>query len=271
MSNEKYCQNCGAKNQQYAAICAACGNSFIPSAEEPISVPPPSPPFKEPLDEEPLYDAPLEPSPHFKKRYILYAVLAVLSLLVVVGAISGAFQNVNTLIATPSIETPSIETPSIAATPTPTVSTSVSATVTASVSATATPSVTVTPSPVSSLPDYASTLNTVGVGSGLTTASPFEKAAINGKTAYTGTLVKNSQTYNTQVYPVGSYSEALTFKDQLIRAYQSQGYSTYNPGNVGDTGLNIWYGLSGNALVSVTAMPTSQIDTPVVLVMRPTM
>ncbi len=54
MSNEKYCQNCGAKNQPYAAVCADCGNSFLPASEESLPVPPPPPPLEEPLDEEPL-------------------------------------------------------------------------------------------------------------------------------------------------------------------------------------------------------------------------
>ena len=265
MSNEKYCQNCGAKNQPYAAVCIDCGNSFIPSSEAPQSVPPPTP-LEEPSDEEPLSDAPLEPSPRFKKRYILYAVLAVLSLFVIVGAISASFQTANR-----SIATPSIEESAIVATPSRTVSTSAAATVTASVSATATPSVSATPTPAqSSLPDYASRLNTVGLGAGLTTASPFQKVTINGKTAYTGTLIKNGQTYNAQVYPMSSYSEALALKDQMISSYQSQGYATYNPGNVGDTSLNIWYGLSGNTLVSISAMPTSQIDVPLILVMTTT-
>jgi len=270
MSNEKYCQNCGAKNQPFAAVCSDCGNSFIPSSEAPQSVPPPPPPLEEPLEEplheEPLYDAPLEPSRGFKKRYILYAALAVLSLFVIVGAISASFQTANR-----SEATPSIEASAIIATPAPTMSTSATSTVTASVSATTAPRVSATPSPAqSSLPDYASRLNTVGLGAGLTTVSPFQKVTINGQTAYTGTLVKNGQTYNAQVYPMSSYSEALAFKNQLISSYQAQGYVTYNPGNVGDTSLNTWYGLSGNTLVSVTAMPTSQIDTPLVLVMTPT-
>jgi hypothetical protein len=257
MSNEKYCQNCGAKNQPYAAFCVDCGNSFITPPETPPAVPPPQTPSEEPVDEEPLYDVPLEPFPRFKKRYILYAVLAVLSLFVIVSAISASFQTVNT------IATPSAEASSIGVTPAPTVS--------PSVTATATPSVSASPSPAqSSVPDYASRLNTVGLGAGLATASPFEKVTINGKTAYAGTLVKNGQTYVTQVYPVSSYSEAQTFKDQLTSSYQSQGYTTYKPGNVGDTSLNIWYGLSGNTLVSVTAMPISQIDTPLVLVMTST-
>jgi hypothetical protein len=252
MSNEKYCQNCGAKNQPFAAVCSDCGNSFIPSSEAPQSVPPPPPPLEEPLVDEPLYeeeayDGPLEPSRGFKKRYLLYAVLAVLSLLVIVGAISASFQAANR-----SVATPSIEASAIIATPTPTVSTSAT-------------------SPAQpSLPDYASRLNTVGIGVGLTTVSPFQKVTINGKTAYTGTLVKNGQTYTTQVYPTSSYSEALAFKNQLISSRQSQGYVTYNPGNVGDASLNTWYGLSGNTVVSITAMPTSQIDTPLVLVMTPT-
>lgn len=258
MSNEKICENCGAKNQPYAALCVDCGNSFIPSSETTQATPPPPPPLEESLDSEPPYEAPLETAPRFKKRYLIYALLAVLSLFIVVGAISASLQTANK-----SIATPSIESSPISITPSPTAS--------PSVTATATTNTTVSPSTAqSSLPDYTSRLNTVSLGAGLSTASPFEKVTINGRTAYTGTLVKNGQTYNTQVYPTSNYSEALILKDQLVRSYQSQGYATYNPGNTGDANLNIWYGLSGNTLVSVTAMPNSQIDTPLVLVMTPT-
>jgi len=266
MSNEKQCPNCGATNQPYAAFCVDCGNSFIPPPETPPSVSPP-PPSKEPLDqpldeepldEEPFYDAPLEPSPRFKKRYFLYAVLAVLALFAVVGVIYGSIYTANT-----SIATPSIEASNVGVTSAPTAPPSVTTNATTSLA-------TSTSSAQSSLPDFANRLNTVGLGAGLTVASPFEKVTINGKTAYAGSLVKNGQIYKTQVYPMNSYSEALALKGQLISAYQSQGYTTYNPGNIGDISLNIWYGLSGNTLVSVTAMPTSQIDAPLVLVMTPT-
>ncbi|MGZ4947354.1 MAG: zinc ribbon domain-containing protein [Halobacteriota archaeon] len=261
MSNEKNCQNCGAKNQPYAAFCANCGNSFIPAPASPPPTPPPPPPPAEPLGDEPLYAAPPEPPRRFKKRYVLYGVLVLLSLLIVAGAISASQQAANRSIATSTPEVAAIA----AITPTPEVSASVSTTATPSASASATPST--TPSPP---PDYASRLNTVGLGAGLVSASPFEKVTLNGKQAYAGTLIKGGQTYNAQVYPINSYSEALAFKDQLISAYKSQGYATYTPGSVADTSVNIWYGLSGNTLVSISAMPTSQIDAPVILVMTAT-
>jgi hypothetical protein len=265
MSDEKYCQNCGAKNQPYAAICAECGSSFI----EPTASPPTPPPLilpEEQPSEKPLPAAPPEPPRRFKKRYILYGVLIVLSLLVIAGAISASQQ-----IASRSNATPTFEASAIASSPSPEVLTSVSETARASVSATTAPGASATPSPAqSSLPDYASRLNTVGLGAGLYTASPFQQVTLNGKQAYAGTLIKNGQTYNAQVYPMSSYSETLAFKDQLINAYKSHGYATYNPGSVGDANLSIWYGLSGNTLVSVSAMPTSQIDAPVVLVMTAT-
>jgi len=262
MANEKYCQNCGAKNQPYAAFCADCGTSFIPSPESPLT-PPLPPPQAEPLGDEPLYAAPPEPPRRFKKRYVLYGVLVLLALFIVAGAISASQQTVNRSIATPTTQASAVAT--IA--PTPEVSASVAATATANASATAaaTPSTAASPSP-----DYASRLNTVGLGAGLVSASPFEKVTINGKQAYTGTLVNNGKTYNAQVYPMNSYSETLAFKDQLVSAYESQGYVTYTPGNVGDTSLNMWYGLSGNTLVNISAMPTSQINAPVVLVMTAT-
>jgi hypothetical protein len=270
MGNEKYCQNCGARNQPYAAFCEDCGTSFIPPPESPPTTPLPPPPPEEPLGDEPSYIAPPEPPRRFKKRYILYGVLVLLSLFIVAGAISAFQQTANRSIATPTTQAPAVAT--IA--PTPEVSASVTATTTSSASATtssasATPSTAPSATPSQS-PDYASRLNTVGLGSGLISASPFEKVTINGKQAYAGTLISNGQKYNAQVYPMNSYSETLAFKDQLMSAYKSQGYATYTPGNVGDASLNIWYGLSGNTLVSVSAMPTSQIDAPVVLVMTAT-
>jgi hypothetical protein len=82
--------------------------------------------------------------------------------------------------------------------------------------------------------------------------------------------MENGKTYNAQVYPMNSYSEALAFRDQLISAYKSQGYTAYAPGTGGNPSLNLWYGLSGQTLVGVSALPTSQIDTPITLVMTAT-
>lgn len=277
MGHEKYCQSCGARNQPYAAVCADCGNSFIPSPESTPTTPPPPPQQEEPLpppqQEEPLgyellsYESsdatPPEPPRRFKKRYVLYGVLVILSLFVVAGLISASQQTANRPIATPTTLA------SVIATIAPTSEASASVTVTATSNASATASATPSTTPSQS-PDYTSRLNSVGLGAGLTSASPFEKVTINGKQAYEGTLTKNGQTYNAQVYPMNSYSEALAFKNQLTSVYKSQGYTTYSPSTVGDTSLNIWYGLSGNSLVSISAMPTSQIDVPLILVMTTT-
>jgi len=283
MANEKFCKNCGARNQPYAAICADCGESFIapatsppkaspaPPPEEPsrdeewdkyvgLSSASPPPPPEEPLSGEQSYPSPPEEPPRrrFKKRYILYGVLILLLLSTVAGAISASQQTANISAASPTIQA------SIGATtPTPQASASVAATVTPSASSTSQPT-------TSNLPDYASRLNTAGLGAGLITVSPFERVTANGKQAYVGTLMENGKTYNAQVYPMNSYSDALAFKNQLISAYKSQGYTAYAPGTVGDTSLNLWYGLSGNTLVGVSAMPTSQIDAPITLVMTTT-
>ncbi|MGD0172686.1 MAG: zinc ribbon domain-containing protein [Halobacteriota archaeon] len=279
MDNEKFCKNCGATNQPYAAFCADCGESFMPPAtsppepspppqpEEPsgdeergkyegLKSTPPAPPSEEPLGGEPSHPSPPEePSRRFKKRYILYGVLVLLLLSLVAGAISASQQTANRSVASPTTQA------SVAAT-TPTLQAS------ASVAAPVAPSASPTSQPASSsLPDYASRLNTVGLGAGLITVSPFERVTTNGRQAYVGTLMKNGTTYNAQVYPMNSYSEALAFKDQLISAYKSQGYTAYTPGTAGDTSLNLWYGLSGQTLVGVSALPTSQIDTPITLVM----
>jgi hypothetical protein len=277
MENEKFCKNCGARNQPYAAFCADCGESFIPPA---TSAPePPAAQREEPLGDEgrgkhaglnsaspsappeehlgALSDPspPEETSRGFRKRYILYGVLALLLLSLVAGAISASQQIANRSIASPTAQA------SVAAT-TPQASASVAARVAPSASPTTQPA-------SSSLPDYTSRLNTAGLGAGLTTVSPFQRVTANGRQAYVGTLTENGKTYNAQVYPMNSYSEALAFKDQLISGYTSQGYTAYNPGTT-DASLNLWYALSGQTLVGVSALPTSQIGTPITLVMTAT-
>jgi len=260
MDNGKFCKNCGASNNPYAAFCADCGESFIAPATSAPKTSEPIPP-EEPSHEEPVSpsapEEPKKPARRFKKRYILYGVLVLLLLSTVAGAISASQQTANRPAALPTVQA------SVGATtPTQQASTSVTATVA--------PSVSPTPQPTtSSAPDYASRLNTAGLGAGLITVSPFERVTVNGKQAYVGTLMENGTTYNAQVYPMNSYSDALAFKDQLISAYISQGYTAYTPETAGAS-LNLWYGLSGNSLVGVAAMPTSQIDTAITLVMTTT-
>jgi cytoskeletal protein RodZ len=278
MDNEKFCKNCGARNQPYAAFCADCGESFIPpatSAPEPPAPPQPEEPLgdegrgkyaglssaapppqrEEPLGQRSYPSPPKEPSRGFRKRYILYGVLVLLLFSLVVGAISASQQ-----IANRSVASPTTQASVAATTPTPQASASVAATVAPSASPTAASS---------SLPDYASRLNTAGLGAGLTTVSPFERITANGRQAYVGTLTENGKTYNAQVYPMNSYSEALAFKNQLISGYTSHGYTAYTPGTA-NASLNLWYGLSGQTLVGVSALPTSQIGTPITLVMTAT-
>jgi|ERR1035437_7020801 hypothetical protein len=278
MDNEKFCKNCGARNQPYAAFCADCGESFIPpatSAPEPPAPPQPEEPLgdegrgkyaglsgaapppqrEEPLGQRSYPSPPKEPSRGFRKRYILYGVLVLLLFSLVAGAISASQQ-----IANRSVASPTTQASVAATTPISQASASVAATVAPSASPTAASS---------SLPDYASRLNTAGLGAGLTTVSPFEGITANGRQAYVGTLTENGKTYNAQVYPMNSYSEALAFKNQLISGYTSQGYTAYTPGTA-DASLNLWYGLSGQTLVGVSALPTSQIGTPITLVMTAT-
>jgi hypothetical protein len=279
MDNEKFCKNCGARNQPYAAFCADCGESLIPpatSAPEPPAPPQPEEPLgdegpgkyaglsgaapppqrEEPLGQRSYPSPPKEPSRGFRKRYILYGVLVLLLFSLVAGAISASQQIANRSVASPTTQA------SAATTPTPQASASVAATVAPSASPTTQPA-------SSSLPDYASRLNTAGLGAGLTTVSPFEGITANGRQAYVGTLTENGKTYNAQVYPMNSYSEALAFKNQLISGYTSQGYTAYTP-RTADASLNLWYGLSGQTLVGVSALPTSQIGTPITLVMTAT-
>ncbi len=217
----------------------------------------PPPQREEPLGQRSYPPPPKEPSRGFRKRYILYGVLVLLLFSLVAGAISASQQ-----IANRSVASPTTQASVAATTQTPQASASVAATVAPSASPTTQPA-------SSSLPDYASRLNTAGLGAGLTTVSPFEGITANGRQAYVGTLTENGKTYNAQVYPMNSYSEALAFKNQLITGYTSQGYTAYTPGTA-DASLNLWYGLSGQTLVGVSALPTSQIGTPITLVMTAT-
>jgi hypothetical protein len=270
MANEKICKNCGARNQPYAAFCANCGESFIPAVRAP-PVPPEEPSsdqewgaYTELKEISPPSPAE-EPSRRFKKRYIIYAVLVLLLLSAAAAAISMSRQTANT--ATTS---PPGQVSVAAATATPRASASAAATLAPSASPTTQPTSPTAQPAASTLPDYTSRLNTAGLSAGLVTVSPFERVTINGQEAYVGTLAQGGKTYTAQVFPMNSYLDALAFRNQLISAYTSQGYTEYAPGNAVNSGLNLWYGLYGHTLVGVSAMSTSQIDAPITLVMTTT-
>jgi hypothetical protein len=146
MDNEKFCKNCGARNQPYAAFCADCGESFIPpatSAPEPPAPPQPEEPLgdegrgkyaglsgaapppqrEEPLGQRSYPPPPKEPSRGFRKRYILYGVLVLLLFSLVAGAISASQQ-----IANRSVASPTTQASVAATTPIPQASASVAAT-----------------------------------------------------------------------------------------------------------------------------------------------
>ena len=158
-------------------------------------------------------------------------------------------------------------------TPTPTVQATVAATATpaATVKATATPTAkaTATATPSS---DYTSGFNTYGnrmLGEGFITTSSFQKSNLNGRDVYVGTLQKNGQPYHVQFYPMSSYSAALSFKEQLISSYKSQGYTTYTS-STSTSDSDMWLGNSGYTLVGVGATETTLLDTPITMVMTAT-
>jgi lysophospholipase L1-like esterase len=95
MDNEKICTSCGAGNQPYAAFCAVCGESFVPSATPPppAATPPSAGRAPQAISRRtpqalsrrtPL--RPKSPSRRFNKRYIVYGVLILLLLSITVGS-----------------------------------------------------------------------------------------------------------------------------------------------------------------------------------------
>ncbi|HYA33249.1 MAG TPA: zinc ribbon domain-containing protein [Candidatus Bathyarchaeia archaeon] len=263
MVDEKLCEKCGAKNQPYAAFCAECGESFIaPAAATPPPPEEPSPDQEwgayEGKPSAPAQAPPEKPRRRFAKRYFLYALIVLLLLAIVAGAaVSMSHQSASTTTASPTIQA------SAAATAMPHPSASAGITNTSSASA--------TPQPAASIaPNFASKLNTAGIGAGFTAVSPFAGITAYGRQAYAGTLVQNGNLYNAQVFPMNSYSEALAFRDQLVTTYEARGYAPYTPGTQLNSSPNLWYGLSGQTLVGVSAMPTSQAGVPITLVITTT-
>jgi len=86
MDNKKFCKNCGARNQPYAAFCADCGESFIASATSPPHPSAISHPKRLSGDKPSHALLPRKPSRQIDKRYILYGVLVILLLSVVAGS-----------------------------------------------------------------------------------------------------------------------------------------------------------------------------------------
>jgi len=142
------------------------------------------------------------------------------------------------------------------ATPTPTVAATVAAT--ATVKATAPPKATATPAP-----DYSSTLNSNPgwLGQGFMITTPFAKTTVNGRVAYVGSLTKTGYTGNVQVFPMSSYSDAVSYREQPINNYKAQGYTTFN------TTANSWQGSVGTTVVDISALSSSIIGQPITMVM----
>ncbi len=51
---------------------------------------------------------------------------------------------------------------------------------------------------------------------------------MNGREAYVGTLAKLGYNAQVQAFPMTSYSNAVSYREQLIKDYKAQGYSTSN-------------------------------------------
>jgi hypothetical protein len=55
----------------------------------------------------------------------------------------------------------------------------------------------------------------------------FVQAMYSGRLCYEGTLSKTGTAIVMRIYPMNSYGDVITFKEQLICVYKGQGYQTY--------------------------------------------
>jgi hypothetical protein len=139
-------------------------------------------------------------------------------------------------------------------TPTPTPVPTV-VTPTPTVKATSTPKPTPTPTP-----DYSSKLNNNPnwIGEDYIVSSSFHKTTVNGKVCYVGSLSKMGYTFQMQVFPMNSYTDALSYRETLINAFKAQGYVTSSVS--GDQ----WYGTSGNMGAWVHAYDETSASGPAI-------
>jgi hypothetical protein len=86
---------------------------------------------------------------------------------------------------------------------------------------------------------------------------PFHKTTLNGKECYEGTALKTGTTLVMRVYPMSSYTNAVSFRETLIAKYKSEGWTVY------DTDADSWKGLYGSRIVDISAMADSAIGIPI--------
>lgn len=163
--------------------------------------------------------------------------LAIIIALVMVATLSVAGCTVNTSSQNPS--------PSTQAQVTKTES---EATVTPDASATPTPS---TESMIASNLKAHSARLVENEGYSIVTA--YYKTTLNGREVYIGKFQKNGVPSEHNVYPMSSYAEAVSFKEQLINKFKEQGYTRYTSSTA-----DMWIGYLGNTVVSLGALKDSE-------------
>jgi len=98
----KYCGRCGTSNLKDAVFCERCGNRFIePPPAETVSPPPSAAPVSyTPPPYAPVSEPSSPPPRKFKKEYVIAAV-AILAVLLIVGATAMAMSNNSSPSASP--------------------------------------------------------------------------------------------------------------------------------------------------------------------------
>ena len=241
MADQKYCGNCGGLNPPDAEFCANCGKAFVRAAASPPYAAPSA--ASMPGEQQPQYSQSPEPTIFgFSRKMVLIGVVA-LFVILTLGCVAVAMTSPST--------------------PTPTAQATVAATATVKATATPTVKATATPKPTAtSTPDYSSTLNsnTGWLGQGYQISTPFKKTTVNGREAYVGSLTKTGFTMPVQIFPMSSYSDAVSYREQLINNYKAQGYTT---SKITDDG---WQGTLGYSMVDISALSSTVIDQPVTMV-----
>lgn len=82
-------------------------------------------------------------------------------------------------------------------------------------------------------------------------------------------VVENGTAIVTRIYPMNSYGDVITFKEQLICAYKGQGYQTYQGNYLSGSSTRL-KGISalGGTMVSIDTINYSIIRCPVTQEMR---
>jgi hypothetical protein len=199
---EKSCDNCGATIPADSLFCERCGQPLGAAPAEPPYEPvtrPYEPPPRAPMP-------PTQPKRRIDARLLLSVIGTAVALIFLFATVLGPGLSAVTL---PRAGPGNLGNP----TGIPSVSSVI-------------PSSSATPTVV----DYSANLNDPSknywVQHGAVITTPFHKTTVNRIECYEGSYNNGGLRMTEQVYPMNSFSDALSWKSQLVNNYTSHGYTT---------------------------------------------